>query len=234
MIKSIKIGIVVADIDEFLPLSNIIRQGDYTENIYMQRQALTFYRNGAEVIAVHCGIGKVNAAAATAHLIDLGCNVILNYGLSGGIHGICRGELCLCDNYLEHDFDLTGIGYKPCEKPGQEYIYKTDSRLISLMEKIVPDIKKGTAVTGDSFICDEVRRSFLKDTFNAMCCDMETAAIASVCQLMKVPFAAVRKISDDAGNTAGESYRLMNSANEMALPDLILQCIDEICASDGF
>ena len=29
--------------------------------------------------------------------------------------------------FLEHDFDLTGIGYKPCEKPSQKYIYDAET-----------------------------------------------------------------------------------------------------------
>ena len=91
--KNIKIGIVVADCDEYKPLANIIEEGEYADYSFLGRTGHKFTintENGkAEVISILCGIGKVNAAAATMHLIDIGCDYILNYGLSGGISGIC-------------------------------------------------------------------------------------------------------------------------------------------------
>lgn len=218
-----KIGIIVADADEFAPLEEAIKKGEYTERSFLKRKIFEFKIDGARVSAVLCGIGKVNAAAATAHLVDSGCDIILNYGLSGGISGIRRGELCLCTEFLEHDFDLTTIGYKPCEKPGQgTYIYKSDKRLNGVIKSLLPDIKEGLAATGDRFVCDEGLRNLLRDGFGAMCCDMETAAIAYVCEYAGVPFAAVRKVSDDAGEDALESYREMNTSGETDLSDFIL------------
>ena len=225
MEKIKKIGIIVADADEFAPLEEKIKKGEYTEKAFLKRKILEFKIDGAEVCAILCGIGKVNAAAGTAHLVDIGCEIILNYGLSGGINGIRRGELCLCTEFLEHDFDLTTIGYKPCEKPGQEsYIFKSDKRLNSLIQSLLPEIKEGVAATGDRFVCDSGLRDFLKEEFGAMCCDMETAAIAYVCEYAGVPFAAVRRVSDDAGETALESYREMNTSGETVISDFILEC----------
>ena len=217
-----KIGIIVADADEFAPLEETIKRGGYTEKSFLKRKILEFKIDGAEVSAMLCGIGKVNAAAAAAHLVDSGCEIILNVGLSGGIGGIRRGELCLCTEFLEHDFNLTTIGYKPCEKPGQSYVFKSDKRLNGVIKSLLPDIKEGLAATGDCFVCDEGLRKLLRDGFGAMCCDMETAAIAYVCEYAGIPFAAVRKISDNAGEDALESYREMNTSGETDLSDFIL------------
>ena len=122
--KDIKIGIIVADNDEYKPLTELIESGEYSDYSFLGRSGHRFYvntENGkAEVISLLCGIGKVNAAAVATHLVDIGCNYIFNYGLSGGISEIKRNELCLCERFLEHDFDLTGIGYKLCEKPSQK------------------------------------------------------------------------------------------------------------------
>lgn len=218
-----KLGIIVADSDEFSPLAETVTRGGYSEEFFLKRRILKFkITENTEAYAMLCGIGKVNAAAATAHLVDIGCEIILNYGLSGGISGVNRGDICVCNKFLEHDFDLTTIGYKPCEKPGQAYIYEADKHLFKLIKEMLPGIKTGTAATGDRFVCDPVLRDFLKNEFNAMSCDMETAAIAYVCEYAGIPFAAVRKISDDAGADAADSYREMNSANETALSDFIL------------
>ena len=116
-----KIGIVVADGDEYKALRNKVTKGDYEELEILKREAHKFEikteKGAIEVISILCGIGKVNAAAATVCLISMGCDVILNYGLSGGVSGIGRGEITIPNRFLEHDFDLQVLGYNPCEKP---------------------------------------------------------------------------------------------------------------------
>lgn len=221
-----KIGIVVADADEYKTLEDYIIADTYENYSFLGRKGHKFRietdKGCADVVSILCGIGKVNATAAATHLVDLDCDVVLNYGLSGGISGVRRGEMCLCNRFLEHDFDLTGIGYKLCEKPSQKYVYDSDEKLIKLFKEFMPDIKMGTAVTGDRFVCDEELRLSLKNNFDAMSCDMETAAIAYVCEFSDTPFLAVRRISDDAGADALESYREMNTSNETVLSDLIV------------
>lgn len=224
--NKLKIGIVVADNDEYAPLEALIKTGEYSEYNFLGRTGHSFKvaidEGEAQVISLLCGIGKVNAAAATMHLIDKGCNIILNYGLSGGISGIARGELSLPSGFLEHDFDLTGIGYKPCEKPSQRYIYTASEMLIKLFLENIANAKCGTAVTGDCFVCDEKLRNDLKTQFDAMSCDMETAAIAYICDFSNIPFLSLRRVSDDAGADAIDSYRDMNTSNETLLSDMII------------
>ena len=219
--EEVKIGIIVADIDEYKPFSEKIEQGEFSEYSFLGRKGHKFLVKGnlknAQVISILCGIGKVNAAAAAMHLVDIGCDYILNYGLSGGVSGIRRGEITAPNKFLEHDFDLSGIGYKLCEKPLQKYIYNADENLIGIAKKVVPQLKLGTAVSGDHFICDNEVRNNLKENFNAMSCDMETAAIAYVCEFSGVPFLALRRISDDAGAEATEAYREMNVSGETLL-----------------
>lgn len=220
-----KIGIVIADIDEYKPLAEYIEKGEFEKYNFLGRLAHKFKIGNADIVSILCGIGKVNATAAAMHLVDIGCNIILNFGLSGGISGIGKGELCICNRFLEHDFDLTGIGYKPCEKPSQKYIYYADEKLMDLMQELLPEAKRGTAVSGDCFVCDENLRIALKENFDAMSCDMETAAIAYVCDFANIPFLSLRRISDDAGNDAGDSYRQMNDLAEAVLSDLIIEFI---------
>lgn len=231
-----KIGIVVADSDEYKTLLDYIKKGEYEEYSFLKRIAHKFCvenENGsAEVISILCGIGKVNATAAAMHLIDIGCDFILNYGLSGGISGISRGEIMACDRFLEHDFDLTGIGYKPCEKPSQKYIYDADKCLVKLFCDKVINVKSGTAVSGDRFVCDAELRNSLRDNFDAMSCDMETAAIAYVCDFAETPFFALRRISDDAGADAMDDYREMNTSDETVLSDYIVEFINKIIDSE--
>ena len=228
--NNIKIGLVVADTEEYVGLYETIKEfKDIKEIKLFGHKGHQFTVDNKTVISVLCGIGKVNAAMATTALIDNGCNIILNYGLSGGVYNVSRGEVIAPDSFVEHDFDMTGIGYKPFQKPAQEiYVYNADKKLLEITKKVINNNIVSTAVSGDSFICDSKSRDFLKDNFGTSTCDMETAAIASVCHFGKVPFATVRKVSDDAGEDAKDSYREMNNLNETALPIIMIHIIKNI------
>ncbi len=226
--KDFKIGIVVADYDEYAPFAQAVGSAA-KEYKYFNRKAITFDRVNASIICVNCGIGKVNAATAATHLVDTGCTYILNFGLSGGISGVKRGEIVLPDKFLEHDFDLTGIGYKPCEKPSQKYIYDADELLLHKAQAAIGECTHGTAVCGDRFICSVSDRDFLRGSFNATTCDMETAAIASVCDMAGVPYLSLRRVSDDAGDDAYANYSDMNTGEGKALSDIFIKVLETLC-----
>lgn len=228
-----KIGIVVADYDEYAPFVESVKQYELQEYKYFNRLAVNFKYGAAQVICINCGIGKVNAATAAAHLADMGCTYILNFGLSGGISGVKRGEIVLPDRFLEHDFDLTGIGYKPCEKPGQKYIYDADEVLLNKARVAIGECQSGTAVCGDRFICNAVDRDFLRDTFGATSCDMETAAIASVCDMAGIPYLSLRRVSDDAGEDAYANYSEMNTGEGQTLSEVFLKVLEALCSKEG-
>ena len=226
--KNLKIGVVVADFDEYLPFAESVMVFAPKEYKYFANKAISFEMGGSTVICVNSGIGKVNAASAAMHLCDIGCNCILNFGLSGGISGVKRGEIVLPDKFLEHTFDLTGIGYKPCEKPSQKYIYDADPILLSKAKSALGEAVHGTAVCGDRFICNASDRDFLRETFGATTCDMETAAVASVCNMANIPYLSVRRVSDDAGDDAYSSYKAMNIGEGETLSEIFIKVLKEV------
>ncbi len=225
---NIKIGIVIADSDEFLPLEKKVLELGGSQTLICGRKAYSFKIGSADVTAVLCGIGKVNAAVAATALAEKGAEILLNCGLSGGISGVRREDICIPERFLEHDFDLTGLGYKKCEKPSQKYIYNADKGLVEIFKGIFPQAFIGTAVSGDCFVSDSVLRDTLKNEFSAMSCDMETAAIAYVADSYGIKFACIRKISDDAGNDAAEDYRELNVLAENVLTEALIKAIEEI------
>ncbi len=232
--KILKIGIVIADDMEYAPIADLCGES----KPYFGRDGHIFnFTDGDKRIELHtvcCGIGKTNAAAAAMYLIDNGCQILLNAGLSGGISGIAKGELTLCNRYIEYDFDLTPLGYKPAEKPSQQYIYTADERLLSYFGKQYPSARVGMAVTGDRFVSDEALRASLKSDYGAMSCDMETAAVASVCHMTGVPFLALRRVSDDAGADATLSYREMNDNEKFQLAELLVFGVKGMLCDDTF
>jgi adenosylhomocysteine nucleosidase len=205
--KTIKVGLVIADIDEYIHVENQL------ENIGTKQEFATLLGHTAlikgensdiKLTSVCSGIGKVNAAAAAA-IIAKDCDIIINAGLSGGFDNDKFG-LVLGTLFYEHDFDLTAIGYKKSVKPGNEGILSADTKLNNDILSKFPFVKSGVFVTGDSFICSERVHNELKSAFNPIACDMESAAIAHVAKLYNIPYVSVRMISDGANNDSADTY----------------------------
>ncbi|MCM1545373.1 MAG: 5'-methylthioadenosine/S-adenosylhomocysteine nucleosidase, partial [Ruminococcus sp.] len=186
--------------------------------------------NELEVVAVECGIGKVNAASTAAFLIAQGCDFILNAGLSGAISGVQREDIVAGESYIECDFDLRAIGYDLAVKPdGEQYIHLADEKLLSYAKRI-DGVKTGRLGTGDIFLADSEKKQMFKQMFNLTAFDMETAAIASVCSKNDTPMLSVRKISDDADDTSKDDYREMNNRAEACLTEILAQILSMILA----
>ncbi len=232
--KTLKIGVVIADDMEYAPLKTLGGQ----ENAFFGRDGHIFtYKNEEKEIIMHsvcCGIGKTNAAAATMYLINNGCDIILNTGLSGGMSGVLRGEITLCDKYIEYDFDLTPLGYKKGEKPSQKYLYEADAKLLNFFKDLLPNARVGMAVTGDRFVSDVTLREELMNDYSPMSCDMESAAVASVCSMANVPFLAIRRVSDDAGADASISYTDMNENEKFDLALIVNNAVKSMLCKNFF
>lgn len=218
-----KIGIIVADDGEYKPFVEKLQ--DATNIGFFGRDCYEFKIKNIDVYAVHCGIGKVNSASAAMYLYTLGCDTILSFGYSGGISRVKKGEVVINDKFIEHDFDLTCLGYKLCEKPAQNYIYDSDKVLTELLSELCSEAKIGLAVSGDCFVSSDELRDKLKVNFNAISCDMETAAIASVCHQTGMAFAVVRQISDDAGDDADGSYSAVAYSGDIAPAEIIFELL---------
>lgn len=231
-------GILFADSMEYNPFlakavemggKQSIRRGNESVELLITEGDRTI-----KVVAVKCGIGKTNAASATAFLIaDDKADFILNAGLSGAIQGLRREDMVAGTSYIECDFDLTAVGNPLGVKAdGQRYLYEADERLLSYALES-KGIKKAKCGTGDIFLADPVKKELYKNTFGIESFDMETGAIASVCDKSGVPMLSLRKISDDAGDAACDSYREMNERQEACLTELVFNILDRYVRDGG-
>lgn len=154
-----------------------------------------------DVIAVKCGIGKVNAAIKTMTLIEnFHPRLIINTGVAGGTgHGAGVLDVVLASEVAYHD-----VWCGPGTEPGQAadcpptFVCPLDDTSV---EKLgLGDIKRGLVASGDIFVShpEDVER-ILELYPEAMAVDMESGAIAQVCYLKNVPFLCLRVISDTPG-----------------------------------
>lgn len=88
----------------------------------------------------------------------------------------------------------------------------------------------GNGVSGMAFMDNAAFRAFVFDTFQAEVVDMESAAVAHVAYVNKVPFIAFRSLSDLAGGGEGENemgtFFSLAAANSAALVTAFLAAYD--------
>ena len=181
--------------------------------------SIEFYEGiiqGHEVVVVRCGIGKVNAAICTQILVDIfHVDAVINTGVAGSLRNeINIADIVLSTDTQQHDIDATGFGYPAGVIPRMEAsIFQADDRLITLAKEVcnevIPDVgvHTGRIVSGDQFISDSEKKTWLVDNFNGYCTEMEGAAIAQAAYLNQIPFLIIRAISDKADHSAEMSYK---------------------------
>lgn len=204
------IGIIAAmqeELDAILNIMNEINKKD----IYN----ITFYKgkiNKSNVIAVKCGVGKVNAARTTQILIDrFNVKEIINLGSAGALKpNLNIGDIVIGEKLIQHDFDITAFNHKKGYITDVGDYISCDNNLIERFKTAANELDDkeykiitGIIASGDIF-CTEIKmKEKIHSKFNADCVEMEGAAIAQVCYLDNIPFIVVRSISDSPnGNNA--------------------------------
>lgn len=170
---------------------------------------------GKDVVAVVCGIGKVNAAICTQILAsEFGVDKIINVGVAGGISKeIYPGDIVIANNLVEHDMDTTSFGDPHGQIPRMDtFDFKCDKELVEAAKKACANTKElntftGRIVSGDVFVADLEKIKWLEKEFNALSCEMEGASIAHTCYLNNIPFVVIRSISDNANNGAHMDFQ---------------------------
>lgn len=149
---------------------------------------------GHDVLVVVCGVGKVNAAAGACAAIAKGADIILNFGVAGGLNDTTEvTEVYLIDKVVQYDFDLMQLnGTKLGTLDGET------ENFIPLYCPAGLDFPRRALGTGDRFNDSPVDHDLLLE----LGCDireMEAGAIAEVCKYAGLPFVSVKAISDVYG-----------------------------------
>jgi adenosylhomocysteine nucleosidase len=206
------IGIIAAMAEE---LEILLK--DLTLEEKIAKANMTFHKGkvyGKDVVAVVCGIGKVNSAICTQILAsEYKVDKIINVGVAGGIgKEIYPGDIVVAENLVQHDMDTTAFGDKVGQIPRLDtFDFKCDKEMVAIAKKACEEISElnsftGRIVSGDQFIANIEKIQWLDKEFGAISCEMEGASIAQVCYLNSIPFVVIRSISDNANNGAHMDY----------------------------
>lgn len=190
--------------------------------------------NGRDVVAAYSRCGKVAAAATATELIvrfDV-CRIIFT-GLAGGLdHDLHIGDVVVADQLMQHDLDARPL-FPQFEVPLMGVSrFDADAELAAAVRAAAEDflgdrasrsaasaaaadhlhirnpaVRTGLIVSGDQFIGSSAQRAAVCQALpQALCVEMEGAAVAQVARDYAVPLAVVRVISDAADDHAAANF----------------------------
>ena len=207
-----KLGIIGAMFEEVETLL-----GRMENKTAREKAGSTFYEGtleGTKVVVVQSGVGKVNAALCVQILCDCyEVTHLVNTGIAGSLNaGLDIGDLVVSKDAMYHDFDCCAFGYPMGKVPGMDVTaYPADETMIrcafAAAEAVNPGHTKiGRVATGDQFVCENGKKERIIETTQALCTEMEGAAIAQAAYRNAVPFVILRAISDKADDSVEMDY----------------------------
>jgi len=202
-----RIGIIGAMTEEISLLKNRLQLNK--EEQYQNKTYYTGILLGKNIVLTQCGIGKVNAALVTQTLISkYSVDIVINLGLAGALaEDLNIGNIVVSSDLVYHDVDATGFGYDLGQIPGDTpTFFSSDEKLVNIASQNA-EVFVGRIATGDQFVGDILQKEKIRENFNALCVEMEGAAIAHTCHLNNIPFVVIRSISDRASGGAFEEFK---------------------------
>ena len=177
----------------------------------------TYYEGkleGLDVVVVQCGVGKVNAAMCAQILCSVyGVTHLVNTGIAGSLNAqLDIGDLVVSQDAMYHDFDCNAFGYPSGKVPGMDVIAFPADRMLmdrafAAAESVNPGhTKVGRVASGDQFVASKELKEKIISVTQALCTEMEGAAIAQTAYRNGIPYVILRAISDKADDSADMDY----------------------------
>jgi len=206
-----KIGIIGAMVEEIELLHQNVK------NVQQSTIAgVTYYEgtfHGQAIIYCKSGVGKVNAAICTQVLLSMDVDCVWFTGVAGALDPRLNvGDIVISSSALQHDMDVTALGYAKGVIPFQEVSdFVADESLVKLAVQASEALFQnrtvvGRVVSGDQFIASVDKVKELHEVFGGACAEMEGSSVAQVCYANSIPFIIIRSMSDKADGSADISY----------------------------
>jgi adenosylhomocysteine nucleosidase len=188
---------------------------------------------GRRVVLVFSRWGKVaSASTATELILDHGVSAVAFFGIAGGLGKVHRGDIVVATGLVQHDLDaspyfppthvpMLGVRELPVDLElsaslqsaaagflTHDLVRDAPPPLLAAAEVAQPRVHRGVIASGDQVIfTSAARERVLNAVPNALCVEMEGAAVAQVCFEHGVAFACVRTISDGADESGDEHIK---------------------------
>lgn len=220
------IGIIVAEEKELIAVKEIMKNIEEI-NLYEK----IFYKGIIEnknVIVVKSNVGKVNSSRVCQILIDrFDINLVINVGTAGSVNNkLDIGDVVVADRLVQYDFDVTPFGRKLGEIENIGEYLEINKNLLNLFNGI--DVNIGCIASGDKFIVEREEKDNIRNTFNALCIEMEGASIGQVCYLDKVPYLVIRSITDKLDGSSKVDFETFLGEASKKVAEILYSVIKKI------
>ena len=212
------VGILCASDTELAPFLKMMDVCRTTE-----KAMLHFYEGRLRqipAVAVYSGVCRVNAAIAAELLVEVfGVGTVVNAGTAGGIDPEARlFDTVIAEHAVYHDVAKDVLTEFHPWMPSPDF--SSGGKLLSAARRYAETaaypILFGTIATGERFV-ENRDRERIRQRFAPLAVDMETASAAHVCYVNRVPFVAVRSITDTGEDSGTEAFeRNCERASEIA------------------
>jgi adenosylhomocysteine nucleosidase len=153
----------------------------------------------AGVPVLYCGVGKVNAAIALTKELSRYAQqgeempLVMNFG-SAGSRCFAPGTLVACQEFVQRDMDVSGLGFALGVTPYDE----APSALT--FDPVFTHLPAAVCGSGDSFATADIE-------VDCAVIDMEAYALAKVCWRENAAFGCVKYVTDGADHAAADDWQ---------------------------
>jgi adenosylhomocysteine nucleosidase len=153
----------------------------------------------AGVPVLYCGVGKVNAAIALTQELSRYAHqgeempLVVNFG-SAGSRCFAPGTLVACQEFVQRDMDVSGLGFALGVTPYDE------APAALIFEPAFTHLPAAVCGSGDSFATADIE-------VDCAVIDMEAYALAKVCWHENARFACVKYVTDGADHAAADDWQ---------------------------
>ncbi len=220
-------GAMPEEIDPILKRLERVEKHEIADNIYY-----TAMYGALDLVVAYSKIGKVFSALTAATMIEkFGVRRMIFSGVAGAINPELHiGDLIAATKLCQHDLDITAFGHPYGYVPEGKVFVEADPHLLEIAHRAAHEkgvkLKHGIVATGDQFVADPERKKWIGETFGADALEMEGAAVAVVCDAMKVPFFVLRAISDAADMDAGFDFDTFLQSSSARSAEFLFAMLD--------
>jgi adenosylhomocysteine nucleosidase len=153
----------------------------------------------AGVPVLYCGVGKVNAAIALTKELARYAHqgqempLVVNFG-SAGSRSFASGALVACQEFVQRDMDVSGLGFELGVTPYDE------APASLLFDPVFTQLPSAVCGSGDSFAMVDI-------DVDCAVIDMEAYALAKVCWHENARFACAKYVTDGADHAAADDWQ---------------------------
>lgn len=168
------------------------------------------------ILVVKTGMGKERAESATRYILKhYPVNKLISLGFAGGLAPeLMIGDVVVCSTLC-------------CDSQGE--VYTSDAHLLSLASKVKENIETrsfiGSSVTALYLDASPHKMREVRDIFRTDIVDNESYWIASIASSNKIPFIAIRSISDDIEHSIQPFDQILTAGGELLLKKAVLSFI---------